>query len=279
MQLAALSIFQRKQWIPLTEEDLASLDREGARGLNNATVRSLGIARQRLWSALLTLGILAMGAWALEWSAAGLLAFLAVSVALPVLLDILRWSMARRWVNHSHQREHRTQELLSLAWQVERGQGRRLAPTPAPSEGWTLIIAALCTLIVLPAAVALLVALKWTQVEQIWAHPYLPLLTMGYVVWTLWRGLAGIRYAKGANVGARTLCLESDDVLDTYVLVAVFGLLLLPLGTVGALAVPLMVQLLRLAWRLWRYGWLRRALRMLSRRIYQRQSESAGAPV
>lgn len=277
MQLAALSILRSRQWVPLTADDLTSLDREGARGLNNATMHSLRLARRRAWSALVTLGILVFGARTLGWPASGLLAFLAVSAALPVLMDIVRWSMARRWIRYSYLREHRTHELLMLAWQVEREQSVRLAPTSAPSEGKTLIVAVLCTLFGLPGVGALLVALDWTNLEQIWANYYLPLLTLGYVVWTLVRDFADIRYVMGANVGTRSLCLESDGALDIYALAAVFGVLMLPLGAVGALVLPFLVQLLRLAWCVWRYVWLRQARHMLSRRVHLHQTASARA--
>lgn len=278
MLLAALSIFQRPPRIPLSAEDLASLDREGARSLNNAMVRNLKRTREQCWSALLGLGFLATGALALKWSASGLLAFLAVSAAMTVLVDALRWRKARRWVSHSHQREHRTWELLALTWQVERGERMRLAPRPAPSERLTLRIAAACTLIGLPTAGVLLAAVGWTSVEQIWANRYLPLLTLAYVAWTMLQGLAGIRYVKGSNVGTRTLCLESDDALDIYALAAGFGLLMLPLGAAGAMALPFLIQLSRLAWRGWRYWWLRQALQVLSRRVYQRHAESLRTP-
>ncbi|MGE4070567.1 MAG: hypothetical protein AB7E72_05275 [Lysobacterales bacterium] len=279
MLLAALSIFQRRPRIPLSAEDLAALDREGARSLNNAMVRSLRRTREQLWSVLFGLGFLTVGASTLKWSPSGLLAFVAVSAAMTVLMDALRWRRARRWVNHSHQREHRTWELLLLAWQVERGQSMRLAPISAPSERRTLLIAAACTLLGLPTAGLLLVAMGWTSLEQIWANRYLPLLTMGYLAWMLVRSLMDIHYVKGSTVGTRTLCLESEDALDVYALAAGFGLLMLPLGAAGAMALPFLIQLTRLVWRAWRYWWLRQALQLLSRRIYQRHPESLRASV
>jgi hypothetical protein len=267
MLLGALSIFQKRPTLPITADDLLALDREGARSYNNVTVRTMARARSQLWAALFSLLFLIVSFWKLNWSAHGLLAFVLGSAAITVLLDGLRMAFAARWVGYSQMREYRTNDLLSLVRAVENGDTRRPALSALPQERLTVAIAIACTVIGLPIVGWLLSSIGWTSLDQVMTNRYLPLLFVMLAVWRLARGLRGIRYAKGSNVGARDLCLESDDALDTYALFLALGLLMLPLGSVGALILPFLVVLPCLAWRCYRYWWLRQSLQLLGRRV------------
>lgn len=272
MTLTALSFFSRRPPVPVADDDLLTLDRDGARSYSNVVLRTLSHNQLQLWSVLFTFLLLLFCAWKLHWSAHGLLAFVLIGAATTVVVDWLRLALAPKWVSYSHMREHRTEEMLRLVNAVERGERQRPAPRSLSPQRPVVLAARACTAMILPVFWCLSL-MGWTSLDQVLNNRYLPLLLLVVVLWRLVRGYIGIVIAKGSTVGTRNLCLESDDALDTYVLASVLALLMLPLGSAGALALPFLIVAPRLIWRGYRYWWLRQSLQLLGGRVRRLQQQ------
>lgn len=266
MILGALSLLLRRGQIPIDEEELATLEREGARGYNYIASRGSKRARERLWFVLRTLALVVFGWYTLGWTAAGMLAFILYSAAITVVIDAMRMYFAQRWVLSSHSREYRAEQMLHVARSVEQGSRSRPVPRPRPQVLLTLLVALACTVVGLPAVWYALVGMGWASVDVIFGQAFMPLFMLLSGGGRIARALFGIQYVKGSTVGSRELCLDSDDALDVYAL-ALLVSVLLTIGGAAAYLAPFLVLFARIAYRGYVVWWMRQSLRLFSRRI------------
>lgn len=268
MIFGALPAFFRREQVPIEAAELATLDREGARGYNYVTARGLRRARERMRSAAITLAFMLFCVVQLSWTGSGLLAFLLVHSAITVIIDALRMGLAQRWVFYSHSREFRAEEMLLVARGVERDGRMRQAPRPRQLAKLNFYIAAGATVIGLPLVWFTLARLGVASWDNVFANFFLPLALLVSGIWRIVRGIQGINYAKASTVGTRDLCLDSDDAVDVYALALLLGVLM-ALGHHAALAVPFLIAIIRLLHRIYNYRWQRESLQLLSRRVYR----------
>lgn len=274
MILGALSLLLRREQIPIADEELATLEREGARGYNYVASRGSKRARERLWSVLRTLALVLFGWYIVGWTAAGMLAFILYSAAITVVIDGLRVYFAQRWVQSSHSRGYRAEQMLQLARCTELGLRSRPAPRPRPQVLLTLLIALACTLIGLPMVWYLLQGMGWITADVIFGQAFMPLFMLVSGVGRIAQALYHIQYVKSSTVGSRELFLDADDALDVYALALVTSALLAVGGTVAYLA-PFLVMLARIGYRGYVLRWTRQSLQLFSRRVYQAGPKSA----
>lgn len=269
MILGALSTLFRRKLISLRDDELRTLDRDGPRALNFMMSRGLKRIRTRFWAALRTLLFLVFATYYFEWTGAGLLAWVIFGAVVTVVIDLMRQILAGRWMLYSHSRLYRAEEVLIVASSVESGRTSRPAPRPRPEVLVTLAISAACTLIGLPIIWVTLSRLGIANWDTVFANFFLPLCMIVVAAVRLVRGFLGIQFAKGATVGSRDLCLDSDDVLDTYVAALLLSLLLIPFGATGPMLVAYAVTIGRLAWFGYQWWEQRKIAAVLQRRVYR----------
>lgn len=268
MIFGALPAFLRREQVPIEAAELATLDREGARGYNYVTARGLRRARERMRSAAITLAFMLFCVVQLGWTGSGLLAFLLVQAAITVFIDALRMGLAQRWVFYSHSREFRAEEMLLVARGVEGSGTLRQAPRQRQQAKLNFFIAVGCTVIGLPLAWFTLARLGLASWDSVFANFFLPLALLVSGIWRIVRGIQGINYAKASTVGTRDVCLDSDDAVDVYALALLLGVLM-SLGPQAALAAPFLIAIIRLVHRIYIYRWQRESLQLLGRRVYR----------
>lgn len=278
MILGALSALFRREQIPIHENELETLERDGPRSVNYLLSRWLKRTRRRFLSVLGTLVFLLFGKFVLHWSGAGLLVFVVYGAALSVLIDALRYGLAARWVFYSHSRAYRTEEVMIICRSVESGSQRRPAPRPRPQVELTLLIAGLCSLVGLPIVGVTLYKLGWAGWDTIFGNWLLPLSMIVFGAWRIGRAVQEIRYARAATVGSRELCLDSDDALDTYVATLVLSLPFMALGSNGATWVAFLVVAVRLAWFAHLWWWQRQTLSILAARVRRTHPHARATP-
>lgn len=277
MILEDLVALTRRQQIPIRDDELETLERDGPRALNYMMSRGLRRLRLRAMALLRTLAFLAFASYLLRWSGPGLLAFVVYGAVLTVAVDVLRQLLAPRWLIYSQLRASRAEELLIVGSCVEGGSTHR----PSPRKRRTVVVklgsAIAATVIGLPLAWYALSRLGWASWDSVFANFFMPLCMLFMTAWRLGRGYMAIQFAKGASVGTRDLFLDSDDALDTYGLALLLALLLGLLGA-GAMAwVAFLVVLIRLAWMGIVWQQQRQALTLLQRRIYRIHPNAAGS--
>ena len=276
MILEDLVALTRRQLIPIREDELETLERDGPRALNYMMSRGLGRVRARAKALLRTLVFLVFASYLLRWSGAGLLAFVVYGAVLTVAVDVMRQWLAARWLFYSHSRAHRAEDVLVVGRCVESGSTRRPPPSPRRSVVMTLGPAIACTVIGLPLVWFTLRNLGWASWDTVFANFFLPLCMLFMGIWRLVRGFLAIQFAKGSSVGTRDLFLDSDDALDIYAIALLLGLLLGAFGA-GAMAwVAYLVVIIRLAWlgMIWRQQ--RQSLALLQQRIRRTHPHAPG---
>lgn len=273
--LGALSLLLRREQIPIEDDELATLERDGARGYNFLASRGGRRARERLWFVLRTLAFLLLCGWYLwGWSAAGMMAFMLYSAAVTVVIDGLRLYFALRWVQSTYSREYRAEQMLLVVLSVEQGSRLRPAPRRRPQVMLTFLVAAACTVLGLPAVWYALVGTGWADPDVIFGQALMPLMMLVIGVGRIARALYGIHYVKSSTVGSRDLYLNTDDALDVYALALLASVLLLFAGPLAYLA-PLFVLAPRIAYRGYAVWWLRQSLPLFSRHVYTPNSKAA----
>ncbi|HWS27884.1 MAG TPA: hypothetical protein VN259_15080 [Xanthomonadales bacterium] len=275
MILGVLSLLFRRGQVPIEDDELATLEREGARGYNYVASRGSKRARERLWFVLRTLALVLFGWYVAKWSAAGMMFFILYSAVITVVIDGLRYYLASRWVQSSHSREYRAEQMLHVARSVERGSQLRPAPRPRPQVLLTLLIAGGCSVVGLPALWYGLSSLGWIDADVVFGQTFMPLFMLVIGVGRIARAVAGIQYVKASTVGSRELCLNSDDALDVYALALLTSVLLAVGGPVAYLA-PFLVLGVRIAYRGYVLWWMRQSLQLFSRHVYGASPKSSG---
>ena len=268
MILGALSLLTPRAERPIRPDEIASVDRDGARALNYALSRGIRRARRRVAFQARTLAMLAFGGIILMWSPVGLLAWVVSSAALSVLLDGMRYAMAAKWVVHTHGREFRAEEILVTGAALERGLAQRPGSRWRPQVVLTLAVAGACVLLGLPALWLAFGSLGWVSWGQVFANTFMPLFMIfafGGRTLLAWQSIV---QARAATVGSRELFLDSDDTLDAFALTLLLAPLLLLGGPAGH-AVAYLVVLLRMAWWGWRWWSLRQMAALVARRVYR----------
>jgi hypothetical protein len=277
MILDLLHSLYRRERVPITEDELKALDRDGARALNYLMSRGIRRLRERFLAIGRTLLFLVLVSYMFSWSGAGLLAFVVYGAVLTVLTDGLRYGLAARWLFYSHSRAYRAGEVLTVGAEVESGRSSRPPPPPRPSQILTLAISAACTLIALPLVWFTLNRLGWATWDNVFANFFLPLCMVFIGAWRLGRGLLGIQFAKGSTVGSRDLFLDSDDALDIYALALVLSLLLAPFGGSALVWVAYLVVLIRMAAVGLVWYRQRKAVALLQKRIHRIHPHSSAS--
>jgi len=277
MILELLHALYRRKQVPIREEELETLDRDGARALNYMMSRGIRRLRERFYAILRTLLFLILVSYMFKWSGAGLLAFVVYGAVLSVLTDGMRYGLASRWLFYSHSRAFRAGEVLIVGAAVEAGSTLRSAARPLPPQILTLAISGACTLIVLPLVWFTLNRLGWATWDTVFANFFLPLSMVFIGVWRLGRGWMGIQFAKGSTVGSRDLFLDSDDALDIYALALVLSLLLAPFGGGALVVVAYLVVLIRLAVTGLVWYRQRQSVALLQRRIHRIHPHSSAS--
>lgn len=260
----------RREAVPINESELETLDRDGPRALNYLMSRGNRRLRERALAVLRTLLFLAFAQYMFGWTGAGLLAFVVYGGVLTVLVDGMRFGLARRWLFYSHSRAWRASEVLAVGRSVESDSRLRPAPAAKPQQVLTLAISGSCTLIGLPLVWLALSRLGWASWDTVFANFFLPLCMLFIGVWRLARGFMGIQFAKGSTVGSRDLFLDSDDALDIYALaLALAVLLVLPFGEAALAWVAYLTVLARLLAASYQWWHQRQGLVLLQRRVYR----------
>jgi hypothetical protein len=277
MILELLHSLYRRERVPIREDELEALDRDGARALNYLMSRGTRRLRERFLAIGRTLLFLALVSYMFKWSGAGLLAFVVYGAVLTVLTDGLRYGLAARWLFYSHSRAFRAGEVLTVAAEVENGSTSRPPPPLRPTQIMTLAISGTLTLVGLPLVWFTLNRLGWATWDSVFANFFLPLSMVFIGAWRLGRGLLGIQFAKGSTVGSRDLFLDSDDALDIYALALVLSLLLAPFGGSALVWVAYLVVLIRLAAVGLVWYRQRQALALLQRRIHRIHPHSSAS--
>ncbi len=277
MILELLHALYRREPIPIREDELETLDRDGARALNYMMSRGMRRLRERFYAISRTLLFLALVSYMFSWSGAGLLAFVVYGAVLSVLTDGLRYGLASRWLFYSHSRAYRAAEVLIVGAAVESGNTLRPPPPPRPTQIMTLAISGALTLIALPLVWFTLNRLGWATWDNVFANFFLPLSMVFIGAWRLGRGLMGIQFAKGSTVGSRDLFLDSDDALDVYALALLLSLLLAPFGSGALVHVAYLVVLIRLAVVGFVWYRQRQAVALLQRRIHRIHPHSSAS--
>jgi hypothetical protein len=277
MILELLHSLYRREPIPIREDELETLDRDGARALNYMMSRGIRRLRERFYATSRTLLFLVLVSYMFSWSGAGLLAFVVYGGVLSVLTDGLRYGLASRWLFYSHSRAFRAGEVLIVGAAVENGSTLRPPPGPRPAQVVILGISGAVTLIALPLVWFTLNRLGWATWDTVFANFFLPLSMVFIGVWRLGRGLMGIQFAKGSTVGSRDLFLDSDDALDIYALALVLSLLLAPFGGGALVYVAYLVVLIRLAVVGLVWYRQRQAVALLQRRIHRIHPHSSAS--
>lgn len=276
MILEGLVALIRHQLIPIREDELETLERDGPRALNYTMSRGLKRTRDRAMALLRMLVFLAFASYMFQWSGAGLLAFVIYDAVLTVAVDAMRQWLAARWLSYSHSRAYRAEAVLIVGRCVESGSTRRLPPNPRRSLLMTLGLASACTVIGLPLVWFTLSTLGWASWDKVFANFFLPLCMLFMGIWRLGRGFMGIQFAKGSSVGTRDLFLDSDDALDVYGIALFLALLLGAFGADAMGWVAYLVVIIRLAWlgMVWRQQ--RQSLALLQQRIYRTHPHAPG---
>lgn len=278
MILEILTDRLRRQLVPIDDAELETLERDGPRALNYLMSRGNRRLRERALAVLRTLLFLAIAQYMFGWTGAGLLAFVVYGAVLTVLVDGMRFALARRWLSYSHSRAWRASEVLAVGRSVESGSSLRPAPTPKPQQLLTLAISGGCTLIGLPLVWLAMSRLGWASWDTVFANFFLPLCMLFIGAWRLARGFMGIHFAKGSTVGSRELLLDSDDALDIYALALVLALLLvLPFGEAALAWVAYLIVVVRLLVTAYRWWQQRQALVLLQRRVYRSHPDAPTA--
>lgn len=268
MILGALSLLLRRAPRPIRPEEVDAFDRDGARALNYALSRGARRARRRVEFHARTLAMLAFGVYMFSWSPAGLLAWVVFSAAFSVLLDGMRFTLASKWVVHTHNRDYRAEEIVITGAALERGDSHRPVTRPRPQVILTLALAGACTLIGLPIVWFTLASFGWVGWNQVFANTLMPLCMIFAAGGRALIAWYGVTQARSATVGSRELFLDSDDALDAYALALLLSPLLL-LGTLSGYLMVAAVVLLRMGWWAWRWWWLRQSAALVARRVYR----------
>jgi len=265
MMLGALSLLIRRKRVPIRNGELAVLGKELARVRNHVLSRGMERARAQIWVVVRSFLFLGFGLW-VGWTAAGVLLFLVFNAVLSVLIDGMRYGLASRWVHYSHAREHRVEEVLAICRTVEQGKTVRQAGRPKPELQPTLVLAGILALLVLPIVAISLSKLGMVEWRGVLANFFLPVLMMGVFVTRGLRALLWVTTAKTGTIGSRDVFLESDDSIDVIAGVLALSWLFLLFGEEAALAIFVLVCCTRLAFRIYRWWWLRTSLDLLSKR-------------
>lgn len=275
MILGALSLLVPRGTVEITDDDRGSVEFNGPRALNYVLGRGLKRARAKIFAVLRGFLFLAFGWW-MGWSPGALLAALVFLAVLTVLLDVLRYTFAKRPIHYCHSREYRAMVLLETCTQIERGSSRRRLIVPRPQPLWTLVAALFCTLVLLPATWLTLESMEIIVRKTIFEQWFLPLTLIFVSAWRLVTTAQEIFAARATTPGSIDLFLDSDDVLDTYAAIAALSWLTF-LADSGAGYVAVLILCGRLAFRLWRWWQLREASTLLAAVVRRTHPHAAGA--
>lgn len=266
MKLGALSVMFRGASMPVDAAALAKVDGEGPRRFNYAVTSGLAREGARVRSALVHLLLLGFCAFELNGSGPSLVAFLIAGAATTVALDWIRLFTAEPWVKRSLRREHRVEQLLTLTRAVERGEP--FAPDPGTAQSKSAAVLALAvTGVGVPLFWYAMVAIGWVRWKSLLLDSSVLALITAVVVWRIIRGILAIRAAKRLPVGDIDVFLDAEDVLETYALMVLLTVALMPLGKNALVTMPFLVISVRLLYRLYQYGSYRLKLRILERRL------------
>jgi amino acid transporter len=277
MTLGALSLFFRREPVELRADELDLVEQEAPRALNYLLSRGLRRARERMVSVLAPFLMLAFGYW-LSWTPAALLASVVMLAILTVLIDVIRYGLAKRMVHYTHAREFRALEVLQVCVALENGSSLRRARGIRPQPMVSMVVAVVCTAVLLPVACMAISALGWVDWVTVYYQPLLPLALILVAGWRLVGALYRTMVVRAATVGTHDLFLDSDDAFDVYAGVILLSWLLL-LNSNGPALIALGILLARLGFRFHEWWQLRQTLPLLTRRVYRTNPNAPGGAV
>lgn len=251
----------------INASDLALARSRGAQTLDY--YRRFGLAEVRARTlALIGSGLAPIvGLLCFGWTMASLLVFLVVDALICLLIDWVRYPLARRWMVVSHRLDHEAGEVLGIVDGLEDGSGTRPARNNKPEPGLILGLGTLMTLFMVPVIAAVVEPLGLDSVRAVLQQPYFLWLLAGDIGLRLVGALSSVVLVRQRPPGEALIFVESGGVAVLYVGLLILVWLPITLGSAGVALMFAVLALVRIAFGAFAAWWVPRSLAALERRL------------
>ncbi|MFO1494716.1 MAG: hypothetical protein U1F26_08660 [Lysobacterales bacterium] len=203
----------------------------------------------------------------LGWTMASLLVFMVVDAVICLLIDWVRYPLARRWMAVSHRLDHEASEVLGIVDGLEDGSGTRPARNNKPEPGLILGISTVMTLFMVPVVAAVVEPLGLDSIRAVLAQPYFVWLLVGDLGLRLLGALSGVLQVRRQPPGEAMIFVESGGVAVLYAGLLILVWLPISFGTLGVALMFAVLALVRIAFGAFAWWWVPRSLAALERRM------------
>jgi hypothetical protein len=251
----------------ITDRELARVRRDGPAALD--WQRRFGLAKaQQMCVGLLLGGVVPfVGLFALGWSPAAMLIYLAIDVLGTLAGDALKLSLAGPVLRHTHARDHATQQVLSIVGGLEDGSGTWIDHGKGVSPLGLYGIALACAAVLVPLLGASLEQLGLGNVYEAIGAPWFREIAAGSVLLHLLQSLAAGLAARRRPIEEQALYLDCGGVLGLAIGLMVLVWLPLVWGAGGVIAMLVAIFLFSLGFGAFALYWMPRVTRALQRHL------------
>jgi hypothetical protein len=251
----------------ITDRELARVRRDGPAALD--WQRRFGLAKARQMCVGLLLGgvVPFVGLFALGWSPASMLIYLAIDVIGTLAGDVIKLILAGPVLRHTHARDHATQQVLSIVGGLEDGSGTWIDHGKGVSPLGLFGIALACAVVLVPLLGAPLEQLGLGSVHEAVGAPWFREIAAGSVLLHLLQSLAAGVAARRRAVEEQALYLDCGGILGLAIGLMVLVWLPLIWGPGGVIAMLVAIFLFRLGFGAFALYWMPRVTRALQRQL------------
>jgi hypothetical protein len=251
----------------ITDRELARVRRDGPAALD--WQRRFGLAKARQMCVGLLLGgvVPFVGLFALGWSPASMLIYLAIDVIGTLAGDVIKLILVGPMLRHTHARDHATQQVLSIVGGLEDGSGTWIDHGKGVSPLGLFGIALACAVVLVPLLGAPLEQLGLGSVHEGVGAPWFREIAAGSVLLHLLQSLAAGFAARRRAVEEQALYLDCGGILGLAIGLMVLVWLPLIWGPGGVIAMLVAIFLFRLGFGAFALYWMPRVTRALQRQL------------
>jgi hypothetical protein len=253
--------------LKITDSDLKRLKDEGAEAVDYYRTSGLRLVRSQATDMAFSGAIPIFGLLFLKWSPMTMLVYLVVDAVIAVLSDLIRMTIAGRWVKASHVRDHEAGQLLLIADGLEDGTGDRADNGQAPKPGMILFFGIVATLFLVPVVAAATEKTGLAPIRAVVEEDWFPWIVGLDAAWHFLSALVQSVRIRWTPPGESMIFLRSGGVAVLYCGLLVLIWLPLNWGANGLLVMFFVLYFFRLAFGLFAYFWTPKAVANLRRRV------------
>lgn len=251
---------------------ISAADIEFARGHAAQALQyfgQIGLAevRRRALRMLLGAAIPVFGLLCLDWSPLIMLCFLCADLSTTLYADWLRWLLARRWVQASHQRDFEANQVLMIVDGLDDGSGQRVATGKGPASGGLLLFfGTVCSIAMLPLLAVALDRIGISAFQEALDAAWWLLLVGINGSLTLGATLIQSIRIRDSVPGERMLVMESGSITLWWIGMMLLIWLPAQYGMSGLLWMFVILHSVRMGFGIFALYWMPRAVRRIAAR-------------